>query len=244
MALPNAAWTGQKIVDVVARNFGLNLDTDSRVGVLDLINQGLWEVSLETPWEWNERTQDDITVEAATAEYNLATGDGTDDIFDEIYDVRLTGDNERTLEPLNRRTYDRFRRRYQSTANIPTHYFIYNKQNNAKITLVPTPSAADVLTIRYIRNQEIIADATASSLAVPNKYIPLLIYKANELVAGWQDPEQVAKWRSKYRYVLMRALDKNRNKPDQMAGFVPRIEHEGEKTDYINPDDLTWYPRQ
>jgi len=176
MALPAATFTGQQIITAISRFTGLANDTQSRPAVLDYTNLALWNVSLETPWSWNHVIASNITVTAGVADNPLPTGAGL--VFDDVYDVRLTGSAARTLLPIDLRTYDRARAGTQAGQSTPTHYYIYGAQPNAVLTLVPTPNASDVLSIRYITRQVTISDASASSLSVPDKYLPLVIYKA------------------------------------------------------------------
>jgi hypothetical protein len=154
------------------------------------------------------------------------------------------GQNERTLEPIDRRTYDRYRRRFQTTTSTPSHYLLYGAQlGDAVITLLPTPSAGDTLVIRFLQRQTTLSDATASTLAIPDKYIPMVVYKACQLTAAWKDPERVGYWEQAYLRVLGRAININSVPPDANVGFVPRIEWASQQGDVINPTDLDFYPR-
>lgn len=242
MALANATWSGNQIVTVVARSLGIANDTNSRSAVTDYINLGLWDISLQTPWDWNTlQAAADQTVTAGVSDYNLPTATGA--VYDSIYDCRLVGANARTLDPIDMRTYDKAQRRIQTYTNIPTHYVVFSAQQSATIRLVPTPSAADTLRIRYIQRQPTIADSTGSSLAIADKFIPLVIFKGCENVATWKNPERVGYFQQKYNQALARAMEMDKVGADTLPGFSPRIEHEIGKIDYLNPDDLTFYPR-
>lgn len=241
MALPVSTWSGQKIVTVVSRNTGLANDTNGRSACLDYINLGLMEISSHTPWDWLATQMTDITMTATVATYNLATGSGSE--WDSVYDVRLVGANERTLDALDRRTYDRYRRRYQTSTNVPTHYLIYGAQQNAVIELVPTPSVADTLRIRYILRAAHLSDSTGSSLAMVDRFVPMVIYKGMSLVSAWKDPERMSQWEAMYQRSLARNIDRDRVSPDENPAFSPQVEHAAQRIDYVNPDDLTWYPR-
>jgi len=245
MGVPVATWTGQQIVTVVSRYSGLAGDTVSRGAVLDHINLGLWEISNETPWRWNEAITQNIAVVSGVADYSLtatANGFSSSVVFDEVYDVRLET-NQRTLDPIDRRVYDRYRRRFQQSSNLPTHYTIYGPTNQGVITLLPTPNAADLMTIRFLTRQTTIADSTASSLAVADKFMPMIILKGCQLVAAWKNPDRVDYWTRLYRAALARSLDQDKNKPDDMPAFIPRVEWEAYRIDYTNPNDLDFYPR-
>lgn len=242
MALPAATFNGQQIITAVSRFTGLANDTLSRPAVLDYTNLALWHISLETPWSWNEIIASSITVTAGVADNPLPTGAGS--VFDDVYDVRLTGGPgpERTLLPIDLRTYDRTRAGVQSGTSTPTHYYIYGPQNNAVLTLVPTPNAGNVLLIRYIARQTSISDATGSSLSVPDKFVPLVIYKAAELVSAWKAPERVGYWHGMYREAVGRALSIDRETPDENPSMVPRNQN-GVYYDPLYPDDLHEYSR-
>lgn len=241
MALPASNYSGQQIVTMVSRYSGLANDTNSRSAVLDNVNLGLLEIANQTPWTWNEIIAASITVVAGTSTYNLPTGSGA--IFEDVYDVRLTGANERTLDALDRRTYDRFRRLVQSTTNIPTHYTIFSKQQGGQITLLPTPSAADTLSIKYTGRQATISDATGSSLAMSDHYLPIVIFKGAENVALWKNPEKASMWAVKYRIAVARGIEMDRNGPDSTPGLIPQVDWVSSKVDQINPNDLDFYPR-
>lgn len=230
---------------VVSRYSGLAGDTTSRGAVLDHINLGLWEISNQTPWRWNEAVVQNIAVVSGVSDYSLtatANGFSSSLVFDEVYDARLES-NQRTLDPIDRRVYDRYRRRFQNTGNVPTHYTIYGPMTQGVITLIPTPSAADLLTLRFLTRQSTIADSTASSLAVPDKHIPMVIFKGCQLVAAWKNPDRVDYWEKMFRVALARAHDQDKNKPDDVPAFIPRVEWEAYRIDYMNPNDLDFYPR-
>ena len=247
MALTPATWDGQKIVTVVSRFSGLSNDTNSRSAVLDHVNLALWEISLHSSWDWNLTTHTDVTLTASTSTYSLPTADGSE--FDEIYDVRLVGAAERTLEFIDRRLYDNVIRGEQDTESTPSHYTLFGTQKGGEIQLLPTPSAADTLRIRYYSQQFTTVDASATatpdapaSLALADKFIPLVVYKAAELTSVWKRPEVAPFWKSKYDQLLARAINIDRVKPDEKLGLVAQIEHASERLDFVNPSDA-FYPR-
>lgn len=242
MALPNATWDGQKIVTVVSRYTGLANDTVSRAAVLDYINLALWDLSLQSPWDWNVLQASDQTVTAGVSEYPLPTGAGA--VYDDIYDVRLVGANERTLFPTDLRSYDRYAQGDQDASSVPTHYLVFGAERSGFLKLVPTPGTADTLRLRYVARQSTISDSTGSSLAMPDKYIPLVIYKAAENVAGWKTPERLGYWKAKYDEALKRAISVDRDGgPDGSPTFVPQVEHGRPRIDQSNLTDLDVYPR-
>lgn len=241
MALANSTWTGQKIVTVVSRNTGLSNDNTSRAACLDYINLGLMEISSHTPWDWLSTQLADITMTAGVDVYTLPTASGSE--WDSVYDVRLVGTNERTLDAIDRRTYDRYRRRYQTSQNVPTHYLIYGAQINAAITLVPVPSVADTLRIRYLLRQAHLSDATGSGLAMADRFVPMVVYKGMSLVSAWKDPERMTQWEAMYQRCLARNIDRDRVAPDDMPAFSPQVEHAAQRLDYVSPTDLDFYPR-
>ena len=242
MALPNAVWDGQKIVTVVSRLTGLANDSTSRAACLDYINLGLWEISLESRWDWNVLTAANITV-AGTGEdtYNLPTGTG--EVYDDIYDVRLVGPAERTLFPADLREWDRFQQGEQGAAASATHYVLFGTQRGGTIRLVPAHGSADTLRLRYYARQATISDSTASSLAMADKYMPLVIFKAAENIAGWKTPERVAYWNAKFNKCLSRAQEVDRVKDDQIPTLVPHLDHGRTRLDAQNLNDLDIYPR-
>lgn len=241
MALPNATWDGQKIVTVVSRFAGVANDSQVRAAVLDYINLALWDLSLQTPWDWNALQATDQTVTAGVADYPLPTGAGQ--VYDDIYDVRLVGANERTLFPADRRSWDRYAQGDQDAAGVPTHYGVWGAQRNGVLTLFPTPGSGDTLRIRYIARQAIIADSTGSSLAMADRYIPLVIFKGAENVAAWKTPDRVSYWNQKYQQALARAINADRVGPDEAPVFSPQVEHGRPRLDQSNLTDLDVYPR-
>lgn len=241
MALPNATWSGYQIVTAVSRLTGCAGDSQTRAAILDYINLALWEISLESHWDWNALTASDITVNTGTNEYNLPTGAGS--VVDSIYDVRLVGAAERTLYPTDLREWDRLNQGEQDAVATPTHYTVYGGQRGGMIRLLPTPGAGDVLRIRYYAAQSAISDATASSLAMADKYVPLVIFKSAANVAGWKTPERVGFWEAKYTKALARAQDVDRVGPDDNPTLVPQVVHADGILDMTNLTDLDIYPR-
>ena len=247
MALTNATWDGQKIVTVVSRFTGLSNDTNSRSAVLDHVNLAMWEMSLHSTWDWNLTTASDITLTGSTSTYNLPTASGLE--FDEIYDVRLQGSAERTLNYVDRRLYDNLVRGDQDADGVPSLYTVFGAQKGGVIQLFPTPSGSETLRIRYYAQQFSTVDASATaasdapaSVALSNKYVPLVIYKAAELTAAWKRPELAIFWKTKYDELLRRAVTVDRDKPDEKIGMVAQIEHGAERLDFVNPSDA-FYPR-
>jgi hypothetical protein len=241
MSLPSCSYNGQQITTIVARFSGLANDSNSRSSVLDCINIGLFEIANSSPWSWNELTNSSISIVAGTSDYNLPTGAGQ--VFEDIYDVRMTGGNARTLDALDQRTYDRFRRLVQNTQNIPTHYTIFSKQQGGTISLLPTPNISDTLSIKYTSRQAIISDATASSLAMSDHYLPIVIFKGCENVALWKNPEKAMFWAGKYKIAVARGIETDRNGPDSTPGLIPQVDWVSSKVDAVNPTDLDFYPR-
>lgn len=241
MALPNAYLNGKELIDYVSVFAGLQNDTPSRAWVLKMFNLALQHVALHTPWSWLELTGSNITVTSGTATYNLPTGTGA--VFDEVYDVRLVGNNERTLDPISRRTLDRAARGDQDAGGVPSHYHLYAAFNSGHITLYPTPNVGDTLRLRYYRRESQISDATGSELALPDKYLLLPIFKATEFLCAWKRPDMVGYWKTNYDEAIRRAKSVNQAHPDEVPAFSPGIEHSADRVDPIDPDDLSFYPR-
>jgi len=241
MALPNATWSGYQIVTAVSRLTGCAGDSQSRAAILDYINLALWEISLESHWDWNALTAADITVATGTSEYNMPTAAGS--AMDSVYDVRLVGSAERTLYPTDLREWDRLHQGEQDAVATPTHYTVFGGQQGGKIRLLPTPGAGDLLRIRYFCSQAAISDATASSLAMADKYVPLVVFKSAANVAGWKTPDRVAYWEAKYAKALARAQDVDRVGPDDTPTLIPQVQHSAGQLDMTNLTDLDIYPR-
>lgn len=230
-------WAGNKLVTVVGRLVGLSSDSTLRAGVLDMLNIAAQEFDLAHDWSFREETAADITVTASDATYTIPSD------YKRIYNVRLTGTNERTLNPIDRRAYDRYRNGDQDATGIPTHYHLYQAFDTATITLIPTPSAGDTLSIRYYRTMPTIVDDSSDSLCIPYRAIVPIIYKAAALVAGWKSPEISNLWEQKYDVALRHCIADDMAHGDDTEGFVPAVAWAQGGVDYTNPDDLTFYPR-
>jgi len=243
MAMANATWSGKDVITAVSRLMGLSNDTVSRAAVLDYTNLALWEISNESAWDWLATSASNQTVVAGTSTYNLPTGTGL--VFDRMYDVRLVAAAERTLFPVDLREWDRFHQGEQGAQSTPTHYTMFSTQLGAQITLLPTPGAGDTLQMRYYVRQAAILDVsgTGGPVAIPDNYIPMVIFKAAANVAGWKTPERVGFWEAKYQKALSRSQDVDRVGPDDTPTLIPRIVHEGPGTDWTNITDLDAYPR-
>lgn len=243
MAMPNALWSGKDIITAVSRLTGLANDTTSRAAVLDYTNLALWEITNESAWDWLVTTASDITVVAGTNTYNLPTAAGV--VFDRMYDVRLVGAAERTLFPADLREWDRFSQGEQDGQSTPTHYTMFSTQIGAQVRLLPTPGAGDTLRLRYYARQIAILDVsgTGGPIAIPDNYIPMIVFKAAANVAGWKTPDRVGFWEAKYNKALSRAQDVDRVGPDDTPTLIPRIQHERGGLDWSNLTDLDVYPR-
>src|SRR6185369_1883112 len=180
-------------------------------------------------------------VNTGASDYNLPTASGS--AIDAIYDVRLVGAAERTLFPTDLREWDRFNQGEQDAVATPTHYTVFGGQQNGTIRLLPTPGAGDVLRVRYYCRQAAISDATASSLAMADKFVPLVVFKSAANVAGWKTPERVSFWEAKYAKALARAQDVDRVGPDDTPTFIPQVQHARGQLDMTNLTDLDVYPR-
>ncbi len=229
-------YSSNKLVDMVARWAGLGSDPTLRAGVLDMINIGMQEFDLAHDWAFRQQTAATITVVSGTATYTLPSD------FKKIYDVRLTGNGEKTLFALDARTYDRVRSS-QAGQGTPSHYHLFAAQNTANITLVKTPDIGNSLVIKYYRNFPLLTDNPTDNLCIPQRYIVPIIYKAAELTLAWKEPERAAKWERSYEKALYRAIADDVTNEDELEGFMPRVEYAGDKTDFLAPTDLDFYPR-
>lgn len=236
-ALTCQPWAGNKLVTIVGRFVGLSNDSQIRAGVLDMLNIAAQEFDLAHDWSFREETAADISVTASDATYTLPSN------FKRIYNVRLVGSNERTLHPIDQRSYDRYRQGDQDSTSIPTHYHLYQAFDAATITLVPTPSASDTLRIRYYRTMPTITDDATDSLCIPYRAVVPIIYKAAALVAGWKSPEISNLWEQKYAAALARCIADDMAHGDDTEGFIPQVAWAQGGVDFTNPNDLDWYQR-
>ena len=230
------SYSSNKLVDMVARLAGLGSDSTLRAGVLDMINIGIQEFDLAHDWAFRQQTAATITVTADTATYTLPSD------FKKMYDARLTGSGQRTLFALDARSYDRVRTEQSGTAT-PSHYHLFEAQDSANITLVPTPSEGNSLVIKYYRNFPVLTDSPTDNLCIPQRYIVPIIYKAAELTMAWKEPERAGKWERSYERALYRAIADDTTHEDELEGFMPRVEYASDKTDFLAPTDLDFYPR-
>ena len=230
-------WAGNKLVTIVGRLVGLSSDSQLRAGVLDMLNIAAQEFDLAHDWGFREDTAPDITVSATDATYPLPAD------FKRIYNARLVGTAERTLHPLDRRAYDRYRQGDQDANQTPTHYHLFESFGVGQITLVPTPAASDTLSIRYYRTMPTITDDATDSLCIPYRAVVPIIYKAAALVAGWKSPEISNLWEQKYAAALARCIADDMAHGDDTEGFVPQMAWAQGGVDFTNPNDLDWYQR-
>lgn len=125
------------------------------------------------PWHYLRKTNDPITTVIGTADYSLPSD------FKHIYTARLTT-NERTLSYVDPRHYDRVFWA-QAQRSTPAWYTLFRLGAELKITLLPTPSEADSLVIRYNRFTRV-TPAGGDTIDVPDTWVDVILHKGKELL--------------------------------------------------------------
>lgn len=161
-----------------------------------------------------------VTVITATAARDYYSAPSN---YRRIYTVRLLG-SEKSLGYATRRTYDRFVTD-EFAAGSPDSYDLYSLGGKGKIRLLPPPSAADVLLVRYSRRFSLAsASSVTSSLDIPEDYESYVIAWAKwhfltDKAEGRS--EQATTWISLAQEGLKTMLADQTVIPDQDLGFTP-----------------------
>jgi len=160
-----------------------------------------------------------ITATFARRDYAVPTSTGT--YFKFLYSARLLS-SPRVLYPIDVRHYDRSI--FNQTYAIPTHYTLYTIGGDAKLRLIPTPSTADTLILKYYRAMTIPAVGdTTSVLDIPQDYEFYLLGLAKALFLADKggDPERQQFWWNYATQGLRQAKDDDSRMPDDDSGFMP-----------------------
>jgi len=140
-----------------------------------------------------------------------------------VYSVRLLG-SQKYLVPIGRRHYDRSIGSEQST-NSPGWYDLFMQGSRGKIRLLPPPSTADTLLVRYYRRMTVpTTSATADVVDIPQDFEPYLIAwaKWHFLVdKGEGRMEQGKTWFALSQEGLTTMVRNQTRKPDEDLRFIP-----------------------
>jgi hypothetical protein len=169
------------------------------------------------------------TVTATAAGLTVITATAIRDYYDLPsdwrvgYSAKLIGSN-RSLAYIQRRGYDRVVSN-EFTPGTPAGYDQFLMGTKGKIRLLPPPSAADVLQLRYYRRLYL-ASATgdATALDIPEDYeeTPIAWAKWHFLVDKQEGKsEQAGVWMALAREGLKTILADETAIPDENLGFVP-----------------------
>lgn len=189
------------------------------------------------------------TITATAAGNTVITATATRDYYDLPsdwkvgYSVRLLG-SQKALKYVQRRIYDRYStNEFQS--GTPEGYDLFGVGGKGKIRLLPPPSAADVLQLRYYRRLYM-ASATADSTAldIPEDYeqTPIAWAKWHFLVDK-QDgkSEQAGTWMSLAQEGLKTMLADETAIPDENLGFTPAALADGYNLGGDNSTRYIWW---
>lgn len=175
------------------------------------------------------------TVTGFTAGVTVITATATRDYYDMPsnwkvgYSVRLLG-AQRSLRYIQRRAYDRFVTN-EFEASTPEVYDLFSQGAKGKIRLIPPPSAADVLQLRYYRRLYIgtaTGDTTALDIPQDYEFTPIAWAKWHFLVDKQEGKsEQAGTWMSLAQDGLKTMLADETAIPDENLGFTPAFASDG-----------------
>lgn len=169
------------------------------------------------------------TVTGFTAGVTVVTASATRDYYDLPsnwrvgYSVRLLG-SQKAIYYVQRRAYDRYATD-EFSAGTPEGYDFYSVGGKGKIRLLPPPSAADVLQLRYYRRLYIgTATGDSTALDIPEDYeqTPIAWAKWHFLTDKQEGRgEQAGTWLSLAQDGLKTMLADETAIPDENLGFTP-----------------------
>lgn len=204
-----------KLKSIVARVVG-GQDRPDEVGAGDAVNMALDRLN-EFNWDYLTVRGTDIAVVDGTATYALPTP------FKSPLSLRLTT-NERPLRYLRRQDYD-YAVLAQTVKSTPVAYSLFNSALSGNVELLPTPSAADTMQIRYYRPIAKPGDENAL-LDVMDWMERAVILDAQVSVGQWNDLEssrlQMLELRA--RDALIAILSADRNVAGEDVGFKSRTQ--------------------
>lgn len=140
-----------------------------------------------------------------------------------VYSFRLLSGN-RYLKPANRRAYDRLVSD-EGVAGTPEAYDIFQFGAKGKVRILPPPSAAGVVFLRYYRRMTVpTTSATAGVLDIPQDYDDYLTARGKWHFLTDKDQgrgQQATTWLSVSENGLKTMLADQAQQPDEDLGFSP-----------------------
>lgn len=206
------AMTADEACARIARVVGGAANPDVLDEALDALHDALRWWDRFHPWQYLRVLDDTIGVVASTADYSLPSN------FKHPYTVRLST-AARRLAYVDQRLYDMVRWS-QSSEETPTHYSLFKVGSELKITLLPTPDAADTLVLKYHR----VCNTTPSGgdlLDIPDSWVDVILNRAKELVLGDRTGREGDRqfFGEQAQYGIMRARADDIVNPDDQSGF-------------------------
>lgn len=190
------------------------------------------------------------TVTGFTAGVTVITATATRDYYDLPsnyrvgYSVRLLG-AQKALTYAQRRAYDRVTTN-EFTVSTPEWYDLFSAGGKGKIRLLPPPSGADVLQLRYYRRLYIgTATGDSTALDIPEDYeqTPIAWAKWHFLTDKQEGRgEQAGTWLSLAQDGLKTMTADETAIPDESLGFTPAaatLGYGGDNTTRYIPWDTT-----
>jgi hypothetical protein len=170
-----------------------------------------------------------VVLTGLAAGVNVITASAQRDLYDlpsdwkSVYSLRLLSGNL-ALRYAGRRAYDRTISD-ENTASSPYWYDLFRAGSGSKVRILPPPSAADVLLMRYYRRMSLAsASGVTSNLDLPEDYesYPIAWAKWHFLVdKGEGRKEQATIWLSLAQEGLKTMLKDQTSIADADLGFMP-----------------------
>jgi len=201
---------------LVARAVGA-ADRPQEVGAHDAIRMAVDKLN-EYNWNYLLVRGSNVSIVAGTAAYALPTN------FKSPYDLRTTSSG-RSLQYVERKNWSLVRRD-QNVAGTPELYTLFSVGQLGELELLPAPSMADVLELRYYRPITKPSDPT-SLLDVTSQMERALVLLAQELVVLWSSPggRKVEWYATRAEDSLRGALLVDRENADDDVGLMPQTSY-------------------
>jgi len=193
---------------------GSESDPKALQSAKDCISEAIDEWNRRHNWRFLQIVAPDITVSGGTSTYALPT------TFKKPYDAYLATSRTK-LNFLVRQEWDSYAPG-SATSGTPFLYSLFNSGTTGNIELLPIPSGADVLVVRYYRD---IKTPTGDDelLDIPQRYEGALIAMARGILASLKDADRKADmWTMRGEKAYMQAKADDIRTPDEVLSFDPQ----------------------
>lgn len=204
------------VLSLVAAVVGAK-DQQDEVETLNAVRLSMFWLT-ELDWEWYRQTTT-ITTVAGTASYSFPV-----DRVQDIHHMRVSSSDGRPLRFVRRDHYDNLIWDQSSSGRF-THYSLERFGDSNKITFLPTPNAAETVTVEYFR-EPTTPQFSGNVIDVgEHMELPLVLY-AQMLVGQWRGkPQNWINTQAQLAMEARRGAFAKENHYDEDVRIIPMEEH-------------------